>query len=160
MGLKRVRAAKNAPSFVWGDLLGYALIAALFLLSLATFFQGHKSLEGVRIYVADELAYTYYFDGGGGAERGWESAFELSENGACLTIFTKSGGYNRLKIDCAEKSVCMGGANCSKNRDCVYMKKITSANGVIVCVPHGVKVVAIGYSEDVSEPSLGKSFGN
>ena len=59
-------------------------------------------------------------------------------------IYTAMGGV----------SAAMRDANCSRRKDCCAMQPVGEGGGVIVCIPHGLRILPLS-EEDFSRPSVG-----
>ena len=66
----------------------------------------------------------------------------------------EKGKYNTLVIDTEKRTIKMYETNCSAHKDCMYMAEISAVNGVIICVPHGLKITALNAKEEF-RPSIG-----
>lgn len=160
MSLSRVEQVKKRKPFAPWDLLVYGLLAVLILVLFAVFvFGADKSpVSGFRIESEGKVIYSYSFEKGAEIPAEFrESVSEKREDGFLFVTVTEEGGhgYNVLKIDLARKTAKMVDTDCSRHKDCLYMAEIASKSGVIVCVPHGLKVLALDGEEDFDHPVLG-----
>ena len=161
MSYQRVEQVKKRPPFALWDLLIYGILAvAVVLLFVVFVFTADKSaIEGVQILFQDEVAYTYSFEEGGTATQGYESRFALTEEDGKIVLIAYADDtrehFNRIEIDETEKSVKVTDSNCSRHRDCVFMDEIKTKSGVIICVPHAMKVVPLDGKQDFSNPTVG-----
>ncbi len=157
MGLKRIEQVKGRKPFSIWDVLVYALLLGVVLFLLLFFLLGKsEGIEGIRIFVQDELACSYSFGEGLQVEDTFFDKVNIREEGdfVYLTVGSEEG-YNVVQIDCKARVAQVIDADCSFHKDCTYMKEISSEDGAIICVPHGVKVVALGGEEGVGAPVLG-----
>lgn len=157
MSLSRVEQVKKRKPFAPWDLLVYGLLAVFILVLFAVFvFGADKSpVSGFRIEREGKVIYSYSFEKG--AEIPAEFASMISEeykDGVLFVTVTEGEGYNVLKIDLSKKTAKMFNTNCSRHKDCLYMAEIASKSGVIVCVPHGLKILALDGKENL-DPVLG-----
>ncbi|MGN1234745.1 MAG: NusG domain II-containing protein [Christensenellaceae bacterium] len=151
MSEARFLEARKSPFFRWGDLVIYAILAALIVGMFFLFgFRSGKALTGVQVLRDDTVVFTYDFI---------TDTFTLSEGvsveeteGGYLVTIRDGEDWNILSID-KSGSVRMADANCSLHKDCVYMREIKDDGGVILCVPHHLKVS--GMSEDIDDPVIG-----
>ena len=162
--MTRLEEIKNRKPFAVWDLLVYGILVAVIIILFAVFvFGGKNTAKGIEVLYGNERIYTYEYGKGGTVSAGWEAQIEEREDGETLLVTVKTGGdgsaYNVIAIDLKNKVATMRDANCyhkgSYHKGCVHMPDITSENGVIVCVPHGLKVIAFGAQEDVLHPSVG-----
>lgn len=148
---------KRKPFAAW-DLLVYAVLAAFIAVLFAVFFLKDRSpISGIEIEIGEERVYTYSFRTGGGIASAWESRVSERREGdlVLVTVQTGDGGYNILEINVVEKSAKMRDANCSRRKDCTVTAALVANGGVIVCVPHGLKVLALDGQEDLMHPAIG-----
>lgn len=161
MSYQRVEQVKKRPPFALWDLLIYGLLAvAVVVLFIVFVFKADKSaIDGVQILFNDKVAYTYSFDEGGKPSEGFENRFTLAEEEEKLILTVYADGerehFNRVEIDVESKSVKVTDSNCSRHRDCVFMDEIKTKSGVIICVPHAMKIIALDGKQDFSNPIVG-----
>lgn len=135
--------------FAIGDLAVYAVLALIVVaLFLAAAFLGKGGkAKGIAIELDGVSVYTYEFGGGGkvAAEFADRVREEISETGVTVTVYADAAKkeYNVIFIDPAAGTARMKDANCSFHKDCVAMAEVSSERGVIVCVPHKCRVVAL-----------------
>ncbi len=155
--MKYARLVRGGKFFRLADLLVYGaavlLIAALFL---AAALIGGGQAEGFRVEVNGETVYTYRFGAGGEVSSEWaERVTEREEEGLLLvTVQVSEGEWNEIVIDDGAKSAAMRDANCSRRKDCCAMQPVGEGGGVIVCIPHGLRILPLS-EEDFSRPSVG-----
>ena len=155
--MKYARLVRGGKFFRLADLLVYGaavlLIGALFL---AAALIGGGQAEGFRVEVNGETVYTYRFGVGGEVSSEWaERVAEREEEGLLLvTVQVSEGAWNELVIDDGAKSAAMRDANCSCRKDCCAMQPVDEGGGVIVCIPHGLRILPLS-EEDFSRPSVG-----
>lgn len=158
--MNRIEEIKKRKPFAVWDLLVYGILVAVILALFIGFVfvnrGGHA--KGIQITLHGTPVYTYEYGKGGRAEKGYESYIEeQTENGIVLVkIYSDETRkeYNLLAIDPQKRSAVMRDANCSFRKDCTHMPAVTSDLGVIVCLPHGLKVLALGQEEDIYHPSV------
>lgn len=155
--MKYARLVRGGKFFRLADLLVYGaavlLIAALFL---AAALIGGGQAEEFRVEVNGETVYTYRFGAGGEVSSEWaERVAEREEEGLLLvTVQVSEGEWNEIVIDDGAKSAFMRDANCSRRKDCCAMQPVGEGGGVIVCIPHGLRILPLS-EEDFSRPSVG-----
>lgn len=155
--MKYARLVRGGKFFRLADLLVYGaavlLIGALFL---AAALIGGGQAEGFRVEVNGETVYTYRFGAGGEVSSEWaERVAEREEEGLLLvTVQVSEGEWNEIVIDDGAKSAAMRDANCSRRKDCCAMQPVGEGGGVIVCIPHGLRILPLS-EEDFSRPSVG-----
>ena len=155
--MKYARLVRGGKFFRLADLLVYGaavlLIGALFL---AAALIGGGQVEGFRVEVNGETVYTYRFGAGGEVSSEWaERVTEREEEGLLLvTVQVSEGEWNGIVIDDGAKSAAMRDANCSRRKDCCAMQPVGEGGGVIVCIPHGLRILPLS-EEDFSRPSVG-----
>lgn len=135
---------KNGKFFRFADIFVYLLVL-IFLISSFVFVYGCKNEQPVDGFIVERngrqvLVYTYGV--GANVNRGYE--VNATVNGNKITI-EFDGHYNVLTINEEEKSVAVTDANCSTH-DCVTAGKMTD-KGVIVCLPHGIKILPLNSDE-------------
>ena len=155
--MKYARLVRGGEFFRLADLLVYGaavlLIGALFL---AAALIGGGQAEGFRVEVNGETVYTYRFGAGGEVSSEWaERVTEREEEGLLLvTVQVSEGEWNEIVIDDGAKSAAMRDANCSRRKDCCAMQPVGEGGGVIVCIPHRLRILPLS-EEDFSRPSVG-----
>lgn len=155
--MKYARLVRGGKFFRLADLLVYGaavlLIGALFL---AAALIGGGQAEGFRVEVNGETVYTYRFGAGGEVSSEWaERVTEREEERLLLvTVQVSEGEWNEIVIDDGAKSAAMRDANCSRRKDCCAMQPVGEGGGVIVCIPHGLRILPLS-EEDFSRPSVG-----
>ena len=100
-----------------------------------------------------------YLDSGHAIVSADDKILELEQGQAFLhkpnenhTIYTNDKSYNTLSYDTDSFTVKITQSNCP-NHDCVDFFELNSGNGVIYCLPHGLKIVPLSPTH--SEPSTG-----
>ena len=161
MGIERIEQIKKRKPFSFADIFVYAglavLIVALFIAFVFTVPQ--EPIKGVQFVYREQVIYTYSLETGGKATNGWDAHFEERTDGNLVYITfyedDEKTEYNVLCVNLAEQSAKMTDTNCSHHKDCVYMDAISSQTGVIICVPHGLKVLALDGEQEFDSPILG-----
>ncbi len=156
--MSRLEEVKKRRPFEKADLLVYALLILFILAFVLIFTLGRDSgaVEGFYVTCDGETVYTYSFVEGAVVADGWEDRVIQEREGEILTVTVQSDrGYNTVEIDLVGKSAKMLDADCSRHKDCTAMREITARDGVIICVPHALKVLALGGAEDYTRPSIG-----
>lgn len=164
--MTRLEEIKKRKPFALWDLLIYGMLVAVILILFGVFVFGGrgKAASGVQIALLgndETVIYSYEY----GSEKrtvaeGWEARIsEKVENGVLLvTVYMddEKKDYNTVAIDLEKKTSKMRDANCSFRKDCVHSSGIESEKDFIVCLPHKLKVCALGGAEeDFSKPSVG-----
>lgn len=161
MGTQRIKFVKEKKPFAPLDVIVYAALAVLVAVLFAVFVFGADKtpLTGIRFVYGEETVFTYSFADGASVSAGWEDRIAVEEEGDLVRVTfyadAEKTEYNVLAIDKAQRMAKMEDANCSRRKDCMYMRPIETVSGVIVCVPHGLKITALNGQEDFSHPSLG-----
>ncbi len=158
MGIRRIEQLKRKKPFSPWDILPYAVILCVIgILFILFVFMREDKIRGVDIYSENTLICSYSFTDGLAVTDGYDGrvSAQAEEGMLFLTVYDEAGGFNRLLIDKQARSVRVIDADCSFHRDCTLMKEITTNEGVIVCLPHGLKIVASGEMGVDSELILG-----
>ncbi len=158
MSLERVEEVKKRRPFSLWDILVYGVLAAFILILFVVFvFTADRSpISGIKIIYGGETVYSYAFDGDEEIASGWTDKIATEKNGEEYFVTLKTEkGFNTLVIDLAKKSAKMRDTDCSRHKDCLYMAEVAAKNGVIVCVPHGLKILALDGEEDFDHPTIG-----
>ena len=156
--MNRLQEIKKRGFFSGWDALVYAVLLLFALALFLVFALGadRRAVEGFAVYCDGEQVYTYSFTKGGTVAEGWEENVSQVTEGETVRVTVRTGGgYNVLTIDLANKSAKMTDADCSRGKDCTHMAAIARRDGVIVCVPHALKVLALGGAEDYDHPAVG-----
>ncbi len=136
-------------------LYGGIALAVIALFMALVFFVPHSDMSRVFIDLRGDRLAVYDFDAGKLTVTSGKEAYaevKKQDGKVQLTVWTdeEHKGYNVIEIDPAARTVKVTDANCSNHKDCVFSPAVTSSSGMIVCVPHGVKVYGDGL-----DPSLG-----
>ena len=154
---------KRKPFAVW-DLLIYAILVAVILLLFGLFVFGGsgKAASGIKITSLNgKVIYTYqYGKNKGEIAADWaDRVEEKKENGILIVSIyfnDEKKDFNVLEIDTSAKTAFMRDANCSFRKDCTKTKSISSERDIIVCLPHKIKVCALGGENgEISGPIIG-----
>ncbi len=152
----KLQAIKGGKPFFKWDIAVYTGIFSLLLLLVFWFvLPAKKQLNGVEIYCDGELVCSYSIESGGQIQAGWEEKISTRRVEERVEIRIEKDGFNLLVLDLTARVAYMQDADCSTRKDCVCSAPITSAFGVIVCVPHAVKVCAMGGDDVIAPPVLG-----
>ncbi len=155
MAVKHIEQVKNGKPFRPADLIIYAAIAAVTIAFFIAFVftrvsppleKLYADIGGIRVFSYDFIADVLTVAGG------FEDrvASEETDGKLTVTVKTKKGGYNTVLIEKSGRA-SVSDSDCSFRRDCVHTAAITDAGGMIVCVPHELKI----YSTRDIDPSLG-----
>lgn len=159
--MTRIEEIKKRKPFALWDLLVYGILLVVILILFAVFVfgGGGEKANGIEVTVDGETIYTYTFGEGGASAEGWSSRIE--ERVEDETVFVKiffgeeKQEYNEIKIDPANRTAVMNDANCSRGKDCMLMQ-ISDESGVIICLPHKLKICALGGEKiDYFHPTVG-----
>lgn len=163
MSYAKVKQVKQDKGFRLWDILIYVLVV-LAILGLFTGFvfanrgttlqslyakaiAGDASVKvGFEVEQNNKLVFTYDFVEDKMTILNQEM-FEVTQNDKTTLSFTVHIGkeYNVVVVDKVKISVDVTQANCSRNKECVHMEKITKTNQIIVCAPHGLVITPMGY---------------
>lgn len=154
--MKYARLVRGGKCFRFGDLILYGavllLTAALFL-SAALLSGG--TAEGFCVEREGARIYTYRFGEGGEVAPAWRERIGETREGALLIVRIETeDGWNELAVDDAAKTARMRDADCSRRKDCCAMQPLGGGGSVIVCIPHGIRVMPLS-GEDLSHPAVG-----
>jgi hypothetical protein len=170
MSLKKVQQVKNSKEFHLLDLLVYGVI----LLVIAALFLGVSFIKsdpilGIQILYNRDVVLTYDFDEGklnipteGEAHIG--NVVETNQT-ITLTFYGQSEKqYNQVTIDKSNRTAYVTEANCNRfenKRECVHMDKVQNTSDIILCTPHAMRILAIGYTspDDFYTPPSGPNLG-
>ncbi|MCD8295230.1 MAG: NusG domain II-containing protein [Clostridia bacterium] len=145
--IKQIDHIKKDKGFRVWDLVVYAVIAVIIVaIFCAVFFtRDTSSLEGVEIYLRNELVFDISFEDS--SYNVYSDAVSVEEEtSSSITLRIASGSaYNVVEIDLSGPSVSVTEANC-RSRDCVYTSAITDNNGIIYCSPHSLKIIPADYT--------------
>ncbi|MCQ2400216.1 MAG: NusG domain II-containing protein [Clostridia bacterium] len=134
---------KNGKLFRIADVILY-IILAVFVLSLfiGFTFLPKKESKGFCIQIDGKDALYYLFDVKA-VNKVYSFKDQCKVEGNSETGYTtlKDGSTNVIFIDTEENSARVVYSDC-KSQTCVHSGKIYD-NGVIICVPHGVKITPI-----------------
>lgn len=156
MSLKKVQELRKSKLFRPADILLFGvLLLMIVILFVALFFRDRGEISGIEIFYREECIFTYE----GGDYRitaGYEDHVIVEEGESLLiTVYTEDGsGYNEIVIEKSGKSYVRE-ANCSAHKDCVYTPAVEHTGDVIVCVPHHLKICALGQSDVPQNPVIG-----
>jgi hypothetical protein len=151
VSLKKVEQVRSDKGFKIYDLIIYAavilVIVALFLSFVV--FRDTTKIDGISVYLKNELAFTYTFDGDEYNVVKSENIEIISNDSTELNIkiLSDDDGYNLLTINKIEGWADVTEANCSTRKDCVYMDRIEEKSQGIFCTPHGLKILPYDYEE-------------
>lgn len=139
---------KTSKPFYKSDLIIYLIV--VFLLSILFFFlsipKNNKTLGFSIIKDTKEIAYYRLSDKSITVGNEYKNlvSFIESKDGLTITIYTDESlkDYNVVFIDFDTDSIRVTDSTCSTSKDCVHTPPVKSS-GVIVCVPHRLKIVAV-----------------
>lgn len=157
MSRKTVDKVKKDKPFHLLDLAVYGSIAlAVIALFMAfVFFIPRDDIGKIFIDLDGKRIAEYDFNENELTVTDEEAKIETVETDGKITLTVRidDKGYNVIEILTDEHSVSVTDANCSAHKDCVYSPAITSSKGIIVCVPHNLKIY--GEAENIDNPVVG-----
>ena len=134
------------------DLIIYAVVTiivlSLFLIPLLSLKKG--TLNGFDIYKEGKLIFSLSFENYEKyfLDKDSEQLVEISykENAMLIKVFKDSEkkDFNLIFSNLKEKSVSVTESTCSIKKDCTHFKPIVNNSGVIICEPHGLKILPKG----------------
>lgn len=161
MSLKKVQQVKKDKGFKIFDLLIYGVIilviAALFLAFVVT--RKEDPIQGIQVLYKKEVVLTFNFeDGSCAVTSGKESHvgdLVETEKKVTFTFYAADESqYNEITIDKENKSAYVTSANCNRfegGKECVHMQSVASTADTILCTPHAMEIVPLGYESDDGE---------
>ena len=156
MSVKDVKNVRGGKPFRPADIIVYVALAAVIVALLLAFVFLRDDAEAAEIYAdcGDERVFSYSFSAGRltVSDAFADRVDTEEEDGALVVTFwadEERTHYNEIVIGDGEAYV--RDPNCSARPDCVHMAAITDSGGIIVCVPHELKLYASG--------NLGPSLG-
>ena len=71
---------------------------------------------------------------------------EFSEGFFYVKVFTDTtkNSFNTIEVDSNSRQVSVTDSNCSNSKDCVHTSAIKDGYGIIICVPHDLKILPVG----------------
>lgn len=150
--IDNIKDIKASKPFKKGDIIVYAVIVVLIAVLFVVFmnFNSKQDLESVSIYIDEVQMFEYNFDRD--KRDIFDQRISVDELGDILEVRVNLDNeeYNVIHIDKTNKSVNMSGSSC-KTGDCVKSGEIKDGNGVIICLPHHLKIFANGkeLTEDI-----------
>lgn len=147
-------SVKFSKPFKMFDILLYVISFIVILTFLLGFAFPKKDVSaGFKVELNGKTVLYYYFESQKvEITEGYSSLVEIIED--CITVYTdaEKTEYNVLKIDKVNNSVSVSGSNCSTRQDCVHTAPVNKNGGVIICMPHKLKILPInaGYVPPVT----------
>ena len=137
------------------DLIVYVVIAILLaFLFLGVYACNDKGdVKGFKVLRGDREVLTYTYGVGLNVNRGYE--LNVVADGNNITI-TFNGEYNELTVDDEKMAVRVTDASC-KTGDCISSGELTN-NGVIMCLPNGIKILPLNDDGDLIVGVLDEKF--
>ncbi len=117
------------------------ITAVLFLIP----FSGKNSADRFVVSLYGETVYEYDCKTGKGVSYS-DCVTENKENGAVFVTVERDGNRNTIKF--ADGTAEMTESNC-RGKECVDFFAPLSGSGVIVCLPHGLKITGVSGGEIV-----------
>lgn len=150
-----ISVCKKKKFFSVSDLIVYVIVA-IFLLSL---FLGvyacndNADVKGFKVMRGDREVLTYTYGIGLNVNKGYE--LDVTKDGNLITI-TFNGEYNVLAVDDENMVVKVTDASC-KTHDCISSGELSS-NGVIMCLPNGIKILPLSQDDELIVGVLDEVF--
>ena len=155
MSYDRVKKVRGSGPFRPADIIVYVLLAAVVaaLFAVFVFSAARSPALSYAVDVGDERVLTCSSDLTCTVSAAWTERVELTAGDGTLTarIALPNGGYNVVEF--TPTSARVTGADCSLRRDCVHSPAVTTDSGVIICVPHDLRVY--GEGRGVDAPTTG-----
>lgn len=156
MSVKSVREVRSGKPFKPFDLIVYGLLAAAVVGLFIAFVFTRVSSPLAEVYVDcdnERVLVWSVAEGTLAVTNGWRDRVDtVEENGTVrVTVWTNAERTEFNIIELTSDGASVADANCSAHKDCVYSASVTDTSGVIVCVPHRLRI----YSSDDFSPSLG-----
>lgn len=143
--IDNIKDIKASKPFKKGDIIVYAVIVILIVVLFIVFMniKSKQDLESVSVYIDDIQMFEYNLDSD--IYDIFDERISIEGFGDILKVRVNldKGEYNIIQIDKANKRVNMLESSC-KTGDCVKASDIKDGGGVIICLPHHVKIVANG----------------
>ena len=140
---------RGSGPFRPADIIVYVLLAAVVaaLFAVFVFSAARSPALSYAVDVGDERVLTCT------VSAAWTERVELTAGDDSLTarIALPNGGYNVVEF--TPTSARVTDADCSLRRDCVHSPAVTTDSGVIICVPHDLRVYGEGRGVDM--PTIG-----
>lgn len=141
-------SVKNKPiAFKKFDFILF-IVAVLITISCFIFsFATKKSgTDSFSVYKNENLVLTFdYSSSVLKVEEEYKKLTEITEieSKIYIKIFTDKDkkDFNVLFVDLNEKTVKITESTCSLRKDCVHTPAIKNGSGVIICMPHGLKII-------------------
>ncbi len=97
--------------------------------------------DGFKVFLGEVEVFTFnYSDGSYSVVDGQNISVTEKDEVYSITVKTEKG-FNLIVADKIKKTVEVLDADCSIRKDCVHSPKIKGNDGVIVCVPHELKIM-------------------
>lgn len=142
---------KNNKLFKKTDILVYAVLFLLVAVLFTVFVIFPKTAKSNLITASlnNKEIFRYNFADNTYTEYEFDGKIEIteSENARFLKIFFGKDckDFNTVCIDLKNKTVSVTESNCSIRKDCVHSTPITTNGGIIICMPHALKITCNGY---------------
>lgn len=138
-------------AFRIADVLVYSAVALLVFLLFLCFviLPNESSYDGFKITLNGEEIFLLKYKDGSYKQRDFDGEIDISESEneeLTITVFcdAEKTEYNVLLVSLKDKTVKVTESNCSIKKDCVHSPSVNGTNTVIACMPHGLKIVALG----------------
>lgn len=154
MSVKSIKTVREGRVFRPADLFVYGalLIIILALFAAFVFSRSTAPLSTLYVDVGGERVLAWTATGTDVAEAWRGRVDEESADGVTrVTVYIDEARTRFNVIEFAESRAEITNANCSARKDCAHTAAIVDNGGVIICVPHQLKI----YSPGDRTPSLG-----
>ncbi|MBQ9103936.1 MAG: NusG domain II-containing protein [Clostridia bacterium] len=150
MNQGKKNTANSITAFKLNDIILYILtIVIVMICFLVPLFLKNENTNSFSVYKNDSLVLIFDCEKDKYAvENEYLGLVDIKEeNGEVLiTIYTsiEKDNYNTLLVNLADNSVKVIESTCSVRKDCVHTRAIVNGEGVIICLPHGLKIMPTG----------------
>ena len=156
--LKIADSIRNGKPFKVWDILIYVCLAVIIAVIFLVTFAPKSDFTGIKIIIGENVVCTHEFQNSKTEiADGYDGTIAVRKDGDKILIYAyfddDKSDYNRIRIDTKNKVVSVDESTCSIKKDCVYTKSITDSSGVIICMPHALKILPL--SSEYIPPTVG-----
>ncbi|MBO5713824.1 MAG: NusG domain II-containing protein [Clostridia bacterium] len=134
-------------------LYGLVVLSIVLLFTFLVVIPKTSTPQGFSVSVDEKVVCTFDFSS---RELTIDNAdFEIvhDKENYSITVYTlDKKGFNVINYDCSNYTVRVTESNCPTH-DCIKFLELSSNNGIIYCLPHGLKILPLTPS--ATEPSTG-----
>lgn len=147
---EKTNTANSIKAFKINDIILYALtIFIVAICFLTPLFIKNENTNSFSVYKSDSLVLVFDYEKDKCViENEYLSLVEVKEenNEILITVYTSAEKthFNTLLVNLTDNSVRVKESNCSLRKDCVHTREIVNGEGVIICLPHGLKIMPTG----------------